>query len=239
MQFVYGGYSHADNSVAFKNIQKTYVMGPNGRLHMLRVQWSLEGKLLGLNQGDIMTQLAELMSIYSFPNQSAGFPGTPFYLQNGDAIGGVLVTGPITHGEIKGAEGVTYLRYGFSLQADFPWAINGQVLAFSETTSFTDNFGLPVTVERLPQNAPPILQTISAGSWYYGTQSGSNTVAFVPADYEPPMFPQYLRTSSGRAREVTFQSPEMCRGVPTKFTTKWKYDFISAVPFFSYPNVVG
>ena len=99
--------------------------------------------------------------------------------------------------------------------------------------------GLPMTVERIPQNGPPIIQEISQGSWYYATQSGSITHAFSQGEPNPPIFPEYLRTSSGQAKSVTYESPKMIRNLAISYTVKWKYDFISATPFFSYPASLG
>lgn len=239
MQFVYGGYIHADNSVAFTNVQKTLIVAQNGRPHILKIDWGIEGKLISQNsfdpRTDIMNQLAILIAAYSINGQNAGFPGTPFYLNSSDAIGGVLVTRQPSHGEIRGAQGTTYLKYQIGLEAQLPYTTSGQVLDFQETISYSDNDGLPMTVERIPQNGPPIIQEVSQGSWYYATQSGSITHAFSQGEPNPPIFPDYLRTSSGQAKSVTYESPKMIRNLPISYTVKWKYDFISASPFFSYP----
>ena len=239
MIFQYGGYFHTANSVAFSGVQRQYVLGQNGRPHVLRVQWGLEGKLIGIDQSDILNQLAKLIYAYGYNGQSCGFPGTPFYINNGETIGGVQVTKPPSHGAIKGAEGVTFLHWNAAIQADYPSALLGQVLNYQETMSFTDNDGRPMTVERIPANGPPIIQQTTTNSWYQGTQQGSCTTAFQPADYSAPWFPDLLRTSGNSARNRAYQSPVMQRGQAMSYTTTWKYDYISAEPFFSYPHSIG
>lgn len=243
MQFFYGNYLHADRSVKFKNITKHYTLGQNQRTHILRVDWALEGKLVTTNPGnpqvDLMNQLGVLINAYSVNGLSAGFPSTPWILDSSQAIGGVLVTQPISHGEIKGAEGVTYLYYTFGLQADFPYASPGQTLAFSESLGFRNINGSPLTVKRIPAFGPPIIQQITSQSWYYVTQQGSITTAFAnPQPIQETFDLAFIDTSREDASTVVYNAPVMQRGIAVSYTTSWKYEYVSATPLIGYPNIV-
>ncbi len=237
MIFHFGNYQHADSSVGFRGVQKNVIFGQNGRPHTQRWNWQTEGKLIGTDSADIWTQLATLIDAYNVSNPSAaGWPGTPLYMRRGDTIGGIVVTSPVSHNGIYGAEGVTYLGYTCGIQADFKIASPGTVLAFSETLSFTDNAGLPTYVERTPIIGLPIKQMVATNSWYYATQSGSITTAFERSEPEPAIFPSLLRTGGNQGRMITYESPVFLRGSPVQFTTTWKYEYASVLPFSGYPR---
>ena len=245
-QFIFGNYAHAPNSVAFTGLTRTYVDAPNGKHKLLRLQMNCKGKLIGRGsnpRGDIFNQLAALQSAYSVGGgQSARMiddnGGTMFFLDNGTAIGGVLVTNPVSHEEITGAESVTYLRYTFGLQADYFFASSDQVLNFQETVSFSDNWGRPLCVERVPAVGPPIIQQITQASFYHATQSGSKTTVGPNPTPIDPIWPDNLRGQEGSI-SVTYDSPVMVRGVPVEYSVKWAYQFVSASPLVGLPNIVG
>ena len=177
---------------------------------------------------------------YSIDGQSAGMNGTAFTLDGNAALGGVRVTSPVSHSDITGAHGVTFLTYTIGLEADFMIAQPLDVLSFSESISFTDNAGGPIFVERIPAVGEPILQQVATQSWYYATQSGKGSLAgtwLLPAT--PVFSTAFLRTSGNAGRTVTYSSPKMIRGIPAEFETQWKYEFISATPLIGFPSLIG
>lgn len=239
MQFFKGSYTHADNSVAFSSITRTFIRGQSGRAHLLRVTMGLKGKIIKPTQDEIWTELDSMRKAYEKDGDSAGFNGTPFYLNNSLALGGVRVTTPISHGAIEGAEGTTFLKWTADLEADFMWSAADDILEFSETVSFTDNMGLPIYVERIPAIGAPILQQVTTQSWYYANQSGKCVQSKPNPTFMAPLFPQNIRTASGGGRSVTYESPKMIRGVPVSYGVNWRYDFVSSTPLAASPNALG
>ena len=240
MQFSYGSYVHDDNSVAFKNIRRSFLMSQNEKTHILRVNWDIEGKIIRPTISEIYTQLNFLVAAYSVNGQSVGFSGTPFFINNAATMAGVIVTGPISHDGIRGAEGVTYLRYTASLQAEYLWLQEGTILSFAETISFRNNNGGPIYVHRTPAVGDLITQQVTEKSWYYATQQGQLTQ--VGANIKPMDLifdPAYLVTDGGGGLNVTYSSPKMMRGATVEYGVQWSYEFISAEPLEAYPNVIG
>ncbi len=230
--FTYGGFQFDPGSVSFSSIDNSYIVGQTGRPHMIRRKWNLKGKLVNnSSQSALMSSMTNIINAFTFQNLSAGFQGTPFYFDNSVSLGGVLVTQMPSFSDLKGAQGVTYIPFSFALQTDEAWASRGTILEFKEQVSFSDNGGNPMTVERLPQNAPPIIQTVSYGSWYYCTQQGSVKTAFSAPNPIPPLFPGFLRTSTGNASQITRENRNLQRGTVLDGKVSWKYDFISAQPF--------
>ena len=242
MQFQYGGYAHDINSVYFTRVNRSLKRGPNQRANLLTTEWGLKGKIIRSSQSAILAQLATLKSAYSVDGFSAGMYDsngnqTTFYLDNNLAQGGVRVSQPISHGEIKGAEGTTYLYYEFGLAADY-LSRPGGYLEFEETLSFNDINGGPIQVERIPAQGPPILQNVTETSWYYATQQGKlkqqgNVTLVRP---QPMLYPGLLRQTPG-SQVITYGPTEMIRGVPVAASVSWKYDYISVTPINGYPNI--
>ena len=240
--FFYGSFTHDPNSVAFTHINRTIIRGETQRAHLMRVQWGLKGKLVSVNSGDIPARLQTMQTAYMLNqvNVSAGMNNTAFTLNGQSALGGVRVTSPVSHEEIMGAEGVTYLRYTIGLEADFMIAKGLDVLSFSESLSFTDNLGSPIYIERIPVTGPPILQQVTQTSWFFATQNGKGSQAGGWPNPTNPIFPvNYLRTASNAGRTVTYNSPKMIVGNPVEYTTSWKYEFISPTPLIAWPNMIG
>lgn len=236
--FYYGGYTHAANSVAVRSIQKSFVMSPFGKRHVIRHMWTIEGKLLG-DRSSINSQLTTLLTAYSAQGQSFGFLNSPLQVDSSTSIGGAMCTGPIQHEMIRGAEGTTYLRFYASLQADFPACLTGEVLDFHESLNFTNHGGGPIYVERTPAQGEPLFQQVTERSWYYVTQTGSITTAFYNPQPMLPIWPAYVRTIGAGGLNVEYNSPKMQRGVAMSYTTRWRYDYASPIPLEAYPNVVA
>lgn len=245
MQFFYGNYYHSPNSVAFSGVNRTFVRGQSGRVHLLHVDWQLDGKLLGVNQADIFNQLNVMMLAYTQDGLSAGLLDnngnlTPFTMNGALALGGVRVTSPVSHQQVKGADGVTYLKYKIGLAADFPYASALDVMSFSEQLSFTNNNGGPIFVERIPAQGSPILQQVTEQSWFFASQSGSLTQSGpFPQPMSPIFPPAYIRTGGNAGQQVSYSSPKTIRAAPIEYGVQWKYEFISPTPLIGWPNVVG
>lgn len=235
--FFYGAYTHTANSVAVKNITKSFMMSPFGKTHILRHSWTIEGKLI-IGDGAIEAQLEGLQVAYSVHGRSFGFIGRPaLQIDSTATLGGTIVTGPVNHEEMKGSHGVNYLKYTVGLQADFPYVVQGTVLDFNENISFVNHGGGPVYVERLPAVGPPIFQQVTESSWYYATQSGSITTAFSNPQPMAPIWPQFVRTVGPGGLNVVYNSPKMQRGIALSYTTTWRYDYASPFPLEAYPNI--
>lgn len=241
--FFYGSFTHRPFEISFRSFNKSLILGGNGRPHVERWDWSLRCRVVYSGSGvpidDVQTRILQIIDAYASGGQSCGFPATAFLINNNDTIGGTLVTSPVSFGKVEGSEGVNYLESSIGIQADFPFAGVGQVLSFQESMSFTDNAGQPIFVERIPQSGLPILQQVTTNSWYYGTQSGSIETAFAVGQPMAPLFPGLLRTSSNAGQNLVYNSPQMMRGTPTSYVTSWKYEYISPVSFFSFPNTIG
>lgn len=190
---------------------------------------------------DIMNQLQSLQLAYTLDGQSAvmvdnnGLP-TDFIVDSSQTVGGVRVTNPVSHNDIRGAQGVTYLYYSFGLTWDVLWSRSGDVLEFEETLSFSDNQGLPLQIERIPVNGPPIIQNISQSSFFYATQSGSMKQSGPNPQPPGPTFPGLFR-GTPNSRSVTYLPIKAIRGTAFEYGVAWKYDFISISPFQDgHPN---
>ena len=237
MQFTYGGGQFDEGSVFVKSFNQQMVPAQNGRPFMLHKTLHVEGKVVDQG-GNAMSKLNGIYGTLSSNGHDAGFAGTPIFLTTGNAMGnpGVIVSRPCSHSEVKGAEGVTYIRWEAGFEAFYPLVNGGEILAFTESITFTSNHGAPIYVERLPVYGLPILQQTSSSSWYFCTQQGSRTTAFSSYEPLPMIFPENLRTSGNNGSQVTLKSPEMLRGHYLGWTTTWKYEYISALPFFATPS---
>lgn len=238
MTFFYGSYQHAPGEVSFESVSRGVQYSSTQRANILRETWGLKGKLVAQGAGSqaaIFASLAALKTAYSVNGQSAGFLDTnnnqtPLYLNNSNAIGGVNVLSPISHGRIEGAETVGFLHYKFALQMDSFLSKPTDLLSYSETLSFRDNMGQPLQIGRLPQNAPPIIQQITGGSFYYCTQSGSLTQRTPNPSPEAMLFPNSLIGEEG-SKEIVYHSPRMQRGVALEYGVSWTYRYRQISPF--------
>ncbi len=240
-QFTYGSYTHPPGEIAFAGIQRAIVYSPTQRRNILRETWNLKGKIVKQgsdSQSQLFAAYAQLRTAYSSDGGSAGFAGTPFWLDNGNAIGGIIVTQPISHGEIKGAEGVTFLNYTLALQKDSFLSKPDHVLSYSEQVTFKDCVGRPLQVWRMPLTGGPIVQNVSETSWYEATQSGSGSSRTPSLQPEDPLWPDSLLQEQG-ARQVTYSSPKMQRGVPIEYHVEWSYTYRQTYPFTGGPHARG
>jgi hypothetical protein len=244
--FFYGSFQHPDNEVAFASIQRTIQYSPTQRANIFQESWSLKGKIVkqgATSQADVFTALGNLRKAYSVNGLSAGLLDnrgvrTPFYLDSTKSIGGVIVTNPISHGDLSGAETVTYLNYTFGLQMSSFISKNTDLLAYSESLSFSDNGGEGLQVRRIPINGEPIIQNRTTRSFYFATQQGSLTTRTPNPVPEDPLFPGNFAGEEG-SKQVTWTSPKMERGVPLEYTVSWSYKFHSAFRFIGNVHARG
>jgi hypothetical protein len=247
MIFNYGSYAHPNNEVNFAGLTRTIQFSPTARANILTEAWAMKGRIVkqgATSQADIFTALAALRTAYSVNGQSAWFNDnngtrTPFFLDNTKAIGGVVVTSPISHGDIGGAESVTYLNYTFGLKMEsFATLAAGSYLAYAETLVFEDNNGLPLLIERIPISGPPILQAVSTSSMFYATQSGTLTTRSMNPQPEAPLFPGAF-SGEPNSRSIRYSSPKMVRGVAVEQSVSWSYRFKSPSPLVGTVHARG
>ncbi len=246
MKFYYGGYVHPSGEVNFAGIQRTIQYSPTQRANIFREAWSMKGKIVqqGPNSHSaVLGSLATIRNAYSVNGYSAGFLDnngfqSPFWLNTANAIGGVIVTNPVSHGEMSGAETVTYLNYTVGLQMESFLTSPDTILNYSEQVSFSDNFGGPIMIERLPLSGMPIQQAVSTNSFFYATQTGSLTMRSPNPFPESPIFPQAF-SGSADCHQVTYSSPKMERGVPLEYTVSWSYKFRSSDPLVGFAHARG
>jgi len=241
MQLVYGGYFHVPNSVHVTGWTRKTILGATGWPERLRIEASFKAKILGINTFYCMSQAYVMQAAYSVGGQSLGFfdnvgNTTVWILDSSSALGGVMVTNPVSYGEVKGAEGSTYLWATFGLTAEYLVSNPNTYMEFRESISYADNGGQPLTVEKLPVNAAPLIQAVTQSSFYYATQSGELWAASPNPQPMAPLFPQFLR-GQPNSRKVTPVNPKTIRGIPYRWGTSWSYDYISTSPFTGLPNV--
>lgn len=242
MIFYYGGKTFDANSVNFAAINRSFARGSTQRPHILHVSWSLRGKIVRTNQADVWTEYNAIVNALQNNDggTSAGFQNTPYVMGGSTAIGGIAVTNAVSHEGLGGAEGITYLKYTFGLDSDYIWSAANDPLAFHEQISFSDNSGLPKTIERLPLFGPPIRQVVSQTSWYYATQTGSLEQSGPnPVPMAPIFGIESLRTSGDNGQSIVRTSPQMVRGTPIKYGVNWTYQFVSPNPLVGSPNAIG
>lgn len=238
-QAFYGGYAHAVNSVHPTHWNRSIIYGPTGWPEKLRIDVEWRAKVIGVNMFDCMSQVYNMQLAYSVGGQSFVFVDnfgnqTAWTLDTSTALGGVQVTKPVSYGECKGAEGTTYLYATFALSAEYVVA-NGHIMEFHEEVSFDDNQGLPIQVEKMPVNAPPFVQNVTAGSFFYATQSGelwSNQQWPQPMQ---PLFSQFRQVPG--SHKVSVKNPKTVRGTPYRYGVSWSYQYIDTAPINILPNV--
>lgn len=230
------------NEIAFTRISRTLTRTESGRANLIRTEWGLKGKIIRPNQAELFAALVLRQRALAFDGCSATMMdnnggSTPFFLDNNDAIGGVRVSQPISHSEISGAHGTTFLRYEFGLMTE-SFSNPGGYLTFSETVSFDDLGGGPIQVERIPAQGEPILQTVSEQSWFFATQSGQLTQQGSGIAPMPPIWPNLLRRQPG-SKVISPLAVKTLKGVPIEFGISWRYQFISTYPIVGVPNIRG
>lgn len=241
--FFYGAFEHPKNEVAFNGISRQMQWSETGRANIFRESWSLRGRIVKPGMSAIMTALNSVRSAYSYNGRSAGLRDpngllTSFYMNNNEAIGGVIVTDSVSHGAIEKADGVNYLNYTFGLQMDSFSSAPDDLLSYSEQLSFSDNYGGPLLIGRVPLSGPPIIQAISTHSFFYATQSGSLTCRTPNPQPEAMIFPGALMGDES-SRQITFTSGKTVRGVPVEYGVSWVYKYRSISPFFGMVNTRG
>ena len=211
------------------------------RRNIFQEVWNLKGRIVKQGptaQADILTALNTTRTVYSVNGQSAGFAGTPFWMDTSKAIGGVIVRNHLSHGSIKEAEGTTFLEYTVSLQMDSFLSSIQDLLEYTESVTFTDCGGNPRQIWREPAVGLPIVQYVSTNTYFEAVQSGSATSRDPNIQAESMLWPQSL-LGEPSARRVTNVSPVMVRGVPVSYSISWQYHFRQIVPFTGGPHARG
>lgn len=240
--FSYGGYQHPAAEINFAGgISRNIVYSKTQRRNIFQEIWNLKGRIVKQGptaQADILTALDATRTVYSVNNQSAGFAGTPFWMDTSKAIGGVIVRNHLSHGSIKEAEGTTFLEYTVSLQMDSFLSNLQDLLEYQESVTFTDCGGNPRQIWREPAVGLPIVQFVSTNTYFEAIQNGSATSRDPGIQAEEMLWPESL-LGEPSARRVTPVSAIMERGVPTAYSISWSYRFRQIVPFNGGPHNRG
>lgn len=240
MQLVYGSYVHAANSVSITSFSRQTVLGDTGFPRFLRVNAAFKAKIIGVNSGDVMQQAYTMQQAYSIGGQSLALVGdygnTVWTMDSATAIGGVMVTNPVSYGDVRGAQGTTYLYANFALQADYPVYRGGDTMRFSESLSFSNLDGGPIQIVRVPAVGRPILQNVTETSVFYATQMGELWAAGQQPEPMAPIFDGFQLRQDG-AQRVTYLSPRTIRGVAYEYGVQWQYNFVSGEPLIGLPNI--
>lgn len=230
----YGGYEHDENSVSFNSFTREYIDAPTGVHKLLRVTADIEAKIIKPTLTEIYTAAEEMRDAYSvggysfeiLDNNGTRIPS--WYIDSTQAVGGVTVLKPVSHGEIRGSHGVNWLKCNIVLQADF-LQLTPAYLSFNEVVTFSGS-GRPLKVRRIPAEGDVFKQTVSEKSWYTATQTGSlSTVGTNPQPMEPIWPDLFDGTESDQT--ITRPGGMTVRGVPTEWSVSWSYQFSSADPF--------
>lgn len=240
MQLVYGSYQHAANSVSITSFTRQTILGDTGFPKLLRVNAAFKAKLIGANTGDVMGQAFAMQQAYSIGGQSlamvSDYGNTVWTMDSASSVGGVMVTQPVSYGNVRGAEGGTYLYCNFALQADYLVARGGDVMRFSESLSFSNLDGGPTQIVRVPAVGRPILQNVTETSVFYATQMGELWAAGQQPEPMAPIFDGFQLRQDG-AQRVTYLSPRTIRGVAYEYGVQWQYNFVSGEPLIGLPNI--
>jgi hypothetical protein len=240
MQLVYGSYFHEPNSVSITSWQRSHVLSENQWPKFLKVSASFRFRLLG-DQPSLMAQAQTISNAYSvngldlnmFDN-SGNY--TVWSLANGNTVGGILVTNPVSWSNVQGAQAATYLDGTVSLEGLVPLATNLRILSFQESITFDNVDGGPIQVERIPAVGWPIIQNVTERSFYYAFQEGMLTSGAPDPQPMDPIWPALQRRQPG-ANKFTKMAPKTIRGVPHEYGVRWSYQFVSDSPIFGTPNI--
>jgi hypothetical protein len=241
-QFFYGPYTHPNAEVAFEGISRRIEWSPTQRANTLTEAWNMKGKFVyqgATAQSQILAALATTRTAYSRTDFAAtGYSAgmllngaqTPFLLNAVGAIGGVVVTNPVSHGKIEGSEGCTYLHYKFGLRRESFLSTLNDLLDYKEQLSFSDCNGAPLQIWRMPLVGAPVVQSISTSSWFDCTQQGQLLSRNPNPQPEQPLFPNSIVGEPGSI-QVSYFNPKMVRGTPVAYGVQWSYKFRQSVPF--------
>ncbi len=241
-QAVYGGYFHDVNSVKITSLDRTIERGQTGRPSALSVTIGLAAKIIRPTTAQIFAELNTMIAAYSVDGYSFAFYDDFGSLQpawsidSSTAIGGVIVSKPVSHGELSGAQASNFVWANMAVSATIllPTAYQ-QFLTFQETLTFHDRQGGPILVRRQPARGYPFKQQVTERSWYYATQSGSLTSNYQNPQPMDPLFPNDF-AGDENDRQITVTSPVTLRGMPMEYGLQWTYNYASANPLIGKPN---
>lgn len=227
MIFSYGGFNHDANECWITRFRAEAVRTPRGYVRSYRRSISFSGRIIG-NQSQITTALAARMTAYSF--QGGNFAvydnsnnTTPIYFNSAASMGGTVVSGPVNLRNVTDAQYGTYLEYDCSVEAEFAAAEAGAaILDYQEVLSFSG--GLPIKVDLICINSPPITQTTSPQSPYQVVQAGILRSLSPNLSANAPIFGSDVL----RERQISPVTPKFYRGVPVEYAVSWSYLFRSS-----------
>lgn len=234
----YGSYAHQPGEVEYSR-ERFVEFNERDQPWLVRERWDLNGWLLGNDPNDMNLKLRALQIAYAKPNQSIGmhFPNgarTDVFLSPASTLSGIKVIRQPTLPDNRNAAFVTFLPYAISLEAEFPYNGNANmVLEFSETLDFEGGgplFGHIETINSLPQK-----QRKRAATVFRAVQSGRAVGLFSRPLVPSPLWPADL---VGRPRVRKPSAIRRGNGV-THWPIEWSYTFESVFAMFGEPNFWG
>lgn len=228
-------YTHENNEIQIRSIQRQAYYSDRGNLAGIRHTYQLRGVLQAASQAALTTALRALESAYeSGPGNCGmylddGTTVTAHYLDNRTAAGGVKCLG-IVYPEGPG-EYTTYRTYEITLEADYQEADNA-LRDFSENVTFEGSGGpRKVTIETL--DGYVVEQIVSQRTPYRAIQSGSSMYYGAYPSAPAPIWPSAEMVDQ---RRITPISPQIEGRNRTVYGIQWQYVFQSATPLAGQPN---
>lgn len=242
-QAFYGGFNHDVNSVKINSLTREIARGNTGYQSTLTLTIDFSYKIIRSTTSAIFAELNRTIAAYSVDGQSFAFYDDfgnyipAWSIDSGSALGGVIVSKPVSHGELSGAQASNFIWATMAVSATvlnpLPF---GQFLTFQESLSFHDRDGGPILVKRLPARGLPFKQQVTERSWYHATQTGSFTTNQQNPQPIPPIFPNDL-DGDENDRQFTFINPVTLRGQPFEYGCQYTYNFSSAQQLIGLPHV--
>ncbi len=242
-QAFYGGFNHDVNSVKITSLDREIDRGNTGYSSKLSITIGISAKIIRSTTSAIFAELNRMIAAYSVDGQSFAFYDDnglyipAWSIDSGATLGGVIVSKPVSHGELSGAQASNFIWATMAVSATVVTPLPfGQFLTFQESLTFHDRGGEGLRVKRLPARGLPFKQQVTERSWFYATQTGSLTSNQARPDPMQPIFPNDL-DGDENDRQITRINPVTVRGQAFEHGVQWTYNFSSAQPLIGLPNV--
>lgn len=235
MYLAYGSYIHAAG-MATISIQKSVLRSEIGTRIGYTEQWTIDAYIKGDDVPSLTVLLGILEAAYSFDGYNIvlfnddGSP-TQHSMISANAQGGVRV---VSFGYPDGdnTEYVTMRKVQIVLEGRFVSASRSQIVAWSETLSFTGDGG-PRFIMQQPLLGYPQKWQVASRTPFYANQSGQAVIMF---DYPNPPGPLFPDAEHRDRRQVAKIHPQIINGVFQNYGLTWSYEFESINPLFGNPT---
>ncbi len=229
----YGNYTHANNEVVIRSVDKSRVFGPRGTALEYVETWTFEGILQAATPAALTTAMNTLETAYTDSGKNLIFSidgnRSQHVLLSSMGLGGPMILSLRWTNQFN-AEYTTFRSYEITAEIRVP-RIENELIEFRE--SLVSSGGLPEFRIHTLRNGPPIVQQVSPATPYRAVQSG---MAIGYSRY-PSVSPPLFGTASPPLvdREIGRDTPEIFRGSRINYPIKWSYQYLSTGPLFSIP----